>query len=98
MQIWMKLKPWQRGALIGGVLHIVVALFLMWASNVEGGGLFLVLIVVEGPWLLLLRVAGFEGVASILVVPQIPLIVGTLFYILIGALIAALVDRYRTRV
>ena len=83
---WKRLKGWQKGAVIFGSVHLVLS-FLLLQARTEGGGLILVEMVLESPWLLILRFGGMEYPGNILGYSYASVVIGTLFYGLFGALL-----------
>ena len=90
---WGKFKTWQKGALILGGLHLLVSIFLIQNSRVEGGGLVLVLAALESPWLLLLYIFGVESPGNVLAYTYLPVIIGTVFYGAIGGVLGHIITR-----
>ncbi len=88
---WKKLKLWQRGGILVGVLHLL-AYFTGFILFRQAFGYFVMFL--EDPWLYLLMILGkilntqyhlLEYPGDLLFFP-LDLLIGTTFYMLIGAL------------
>jgi len=91
---WKRLKAWQKGALILGSLHFLVSILLIQART-EGGGLILVEATLESPWLLLLYLFGMKSPANLLGYTYLSVVVGTVFYGLVGGAVCFAIARLR---
>lgn len=94
MSWWKKLKTWQKGAIIFGGLHFLLSILLIQART-EGGGLILVEAALESPWLLLLSMFGMKSPANLLAYTYLPVVVGTVFYGLVGGTVCHAIARLR---
>jgi len=87
---WKTLKAWQRGSVILGGSHLILSILLI-TTRTEGGGLVLVEIILESPWLLVLYMLGMNSPANLLAYSYIPIVIGTVFYGFTGGMIWQLV-------
>lgn len=93
---WKRLKAWQKGAIASGAIHFLLSLLLI-QGRTEGGGLILVEVALESPWLLLLYLFGVKSPANLLSYAYLPLVVGTVFYGLLGGAVWQVIGRLRAK-
>lgn len=85
-EVFSGLRPWIKGGIVGSGLHFglyFIMLILFWPLF----GLFIVFL--EYPWASLYHVLGFPG--DLLFFP-FDLLIGTIFYFIVGAMIALIIS------